>query len=168
METPAWALTLFYWLHMLATVVWLGGLSSLVMLVIPAAHRSLDYESFADFLQAVQRRLDPLGWFCLIVLAATGMFQMSANPHYDGFLAINSRWAVSILVKHILFGGMVLVSAVLTWGILPDLQRTALRLAKGLDAPEAERLLRRDTWLLRINFILAILILLFTAMARAA
>ena len=168
MDTPVWALTLFYWLHMLATVVWLGGLSSVVLLVIPAAQHSLDHKSFADFLQAVQRRLDPLGWFCLIVLAATGMFQMSASPHYDGFLAFNNRWAVSILVKHILFGGMILVSAVLTWGILPGLQRTALRLAKGVDAPEAERLLRRNAWLLRINLILAILILLFTAMARAA
>jgi uncharacterized membrane protein len=32
--TPAgWALTLAYWLHLLATVVWIGGLTTLAWLV---------------------------------------------------------------------------------------------------------------------------------------
>jgi uncharacterized membrane protein len=168
MDTPIWSLTIFYWLHMLATVVWLGGLAAVVILVIPAAQRSLEPATLAALLQAIQRRLDPLGWFCLIVLAATGMFQMSANPNYGGFLAINSPWAVAILLKHIAFGGMVLVSGYLTWGVLPGLARASLRLAQGLDAPQAEKLRRQNAWLLRFNLILAVLVLALTALARSS
>jgi uncharacterized membrane protein len=168
METPTWALTFFYWLHMLATVIWLGGLAAVVILVIPAAQRSLEPAALTALLQAIQRRLDPLGWFCLIVLGATGMFQMSANPNYGGFLAIDNSWAVAILLKHIVFGGMILVSGYLTWGVLPGLARAALRLSQGLDTPQVEKLRRQNAWLLRINLILAVVILALTALARAS
>lgn len=168
MATPTWALTLFYWLHMVATVIWLGGLAALVLLVIPAAQQSLEPKAFVTLLQAIQRRLDPLGWFCLILLTATGMFQMSANPNYAGFLAVNNRWAVAILIKHILFGGMIVVSAYLTWGVLPGLARAALRISQGLDAPQAEKLRRQNALFLRINLVCAVIILALTALARVS
>ena len=166
--TPYWALSLAYWLHMLATVAWIGGLVALVILVLPAARRSLEAEPYARFLEQLQRRLDPLGWLSLAVLLATGLFQMSANPNYDGFLTISNRWAVSMLVKHILFVGMIGVSAYLTWGVLPSLRRIALMRVKGVDAQAAEKLQNRETLLLRINLILGILILGLTALARAS
>jgi uncharacterized membrane protein len=110
-QTPFWALSLAYWLHMLATVVWIGGLVTLVILVLPVAKRLLEPDLFAQFLEGLQRRLDPLGWLSLSVLLVTGLFQMSANPNYNGLLSISNRWAASILIKHVLFLGMIAVSA---------------------------------------------------------
>ena len=166
--TPYWALSLAFWLHLLATVAWIGGLVALVILVLPAARKSLEPETYARFLEQLQRRLDPLGWLSLAVLLATGLFQMSANPNYAGFLSISNRWAASMLLKHILFIGMIGVSAYLTWGILPALRRIALMRVKGIDAQAAEKLLNRETQLLRINLVLGVLILGLTALARAA
>lgn len=166
--TPYWAISVAYWLHMLATVVWIGGMAALTILVLPAARAALPEERYPAFLQALQRRLDPLAWTSLIVLLATGMFQMSANPNYSGFLAIDNRWAVAILVKHLVFFGMTGVSAYLTWGLLPRLKRAALRRSRGLDAPEASRLQRQEMLLVRVNLILAVFVLALTALARAA
>jgi len=166
--TPYWALSLAFWLHLLATVAWIGGLVALAILVLPAARKSLEPETYARFLEQLQRRLDPLGWLSLAVLLATGLFQMSANPNYAGFLSISNRWAASMLLKHILFIGMIGVSAYLTWGILPALRRIALMRVKGMDAQAAEKLLNRETQLLRINLVLGVLILGLTALARAA
>lgn len=165
--TPYWALSLAFWLHMLATVAWIGGLVAVVILVLPAARKSLEPETYAHFLEQLQRRLNPLGWLSLAVLLATGLFQMSANPNYEGLLSISNRWAASMLIKHILFIGMIGVSAYLTWGILPALRRIAMRQAKGLDAQAAEQLQSRETLLLRINLVLGVLILGLTALARA-
>ena len=165
---PFWALSLAYWLHMLATVAWIGGLVALVVLVLPVARRVLEADSYAIFLEQVQRRLDPLGWLSLAVLLATGFFQLSANANYEGFLSISNRWAVAILIKHILFFGMIGVSAYLTWGILPALRRIALMRAKGIEAEDADKLQKRETLLLRINLILGILILGLTSLARAS
>lgn len=152
---------------MLATVVWLGGLAALALIVFPAARRIMDADAFAKLLDAIQHRLDPVAWLSLAVLIATGMFQMSANPNYSGLLAIDNRWAAVILLKHIVFGGMVIASAYQTWGVLPGLRRLALRQARGLDAPELETLRKRETTLLTANLALAVIVLALTAMARS-
>jgi uncharacterized membrane protein len=166
--TPFWALSLAYWLHMLATVAWIGGLVALVVLVLPAARRTLDANSFSRFLDHLQRRLDPLGWLSLAVLLATGLFQLSANPNYEGFLSISNRWAVSILIKHILFLGMIGISAYMTWGLLPQIRRIALMRSKGIETEETDKLEKREVILIRINLILGILVLGLTALARAS
>ena len=163
-----WALSLAYWLHMLATVAWIGGLVTLSVLVLPAARQSLDDKAYASLLGRLRRRLDPLSWGCLIVLAATGMFQMSASPNYQGFLAIDNPWAVAILVKHLVFLAMIGVSAFLTWGVIPRLQRAALLASRGQEAPEAGRWQQQEKMLLRLNLVLGVLVLALTALARAS
>jgi uncharacterized membrane protein len=168
MMAPIWALSTAYWLHMLATILWIGGLAALSLIVLPAARKTLDSEAYADLLAALQTRLDPLGWFGVIVLLATGMVQMSSNPNYEGFLSIRSVWAGSILIKHLLFGLMVLVSGYITWGLLPALRRAALLKARGRDASEDERLRKREVFLLRLNLILGVFVLLLTAIARSS
>lgn len=165
---PSWALALAYWLHMLATIAWIGGLAAVVLLILPAARKSLPEEAFPGFLESLQKRLDPLGWLSLAVLAGTGLFQMSASPNYQGFLSVRNPWAAAILVKHLAFLGMIGVSAFLTWGVIPQLRRLALKRARGKETPEAARLERREIWLLRLNFILGVIILGLTAIARAA
>jgi len=174
MTTPAWALTLAYWLHMCATVIWIGGLAAMAVFILPAAHQTLSAQSMLDFLNSVQSRLDRWGWFSLVVLAATGMVQLSANPNYDGFLAVEDRWAIAILVKHIAFLGMAGVSAYLTWGIMPKIRRAVLRRASKSgtgDTPETSAemagLQRQELWLLRLNLVLGIVVLGLTAVARA-
>jgi uncharacterized membrane protein len=167
-EISTWGLAAAYWLHMLATVVWIGGLSTLSLLALPAAQRVLDAAMYVRFLEELQRRLDPLGWFCLLILGATGMFQMSANPNYAGFLSFSNRWAVAILIKHIVFFGMIGVSAYLTWGLLPELRRLAIRTAQGKDPSEGPALHSRSARILRLNLILSVIILALTAVARAA
>ena len=165
---PFWALSLTYWLHMLATVVWIGGLSALSLILLPAARGSLDAGAYSRLLEGVQRRLDPLGWLSLAILVGTGLFQMSASPNYQGFLAVNSRWAVAILLKHGVFAIMVLVSAYLTWGLLPRLRRAALRRLKQPDESETGALHHQEARLVRINLFLGILVLALTALARAS
>ena len=163
-----WALGLAYWLHMLATVAWIGGLVALSVLVLPAARQSLDDKAYAALIGRLRRRLDPLGWACLIALAATGMFQMSANPNYQGFLAIDNRWAVAILIKHLVFLAMIGVSAFLTWGIMPRLERAALLASRGQEPPEAQRWQQKEKMLLWFNLVLGVLVLALTALARAS
>ncbi|HBX70273.1 MAG TPA: hypothetical protein DEH25_13075 [Chloroflexi bacterium] len=167
MSTPVWALSIAYWMHMLATVLWIGGLAALTLLVLPAARKALDPQAYADFLVALQKRLDPLGWFSVILLLASGMLQMSSNPNYGGFLTIDGVWASAILIKHLLFGLMLVVSSYITWGLLPALRRAALLKSHGKEAADLESLQKREIFLLRLNFFLGVFVLLLTAIARS-
>jgi uncharacterized membrane protein len=156
---------------MLATVVWIGSLATLFLLVLPAAQRSLEAQAYTKLIVSIQHRLDPLGWFCLALLVGTGMVQMSANPNYQGFLAIDNAWAVAILVKHLLFLVIVGISAYLTWGLLPKSRRMALRRVRGLESLDGsanQELVNQEARLVRLTLILAVLVLALTAIARAS
>ena len=167
METPVWALSIAYWLHMVATVLWIGGLTALSIIVLPAAKKVLSPGNFADLLATMQKRLDPLGWFSVIVLLASGMLQMSSSPNYEGLLKIQGIWASSILIKHILFAIMVFISGYITWGLLPALRRAALLQARGKDDHNLQSLQNREAFFLRLNLFLGVLVLLMTAIARS-
>ncbi len=170
MDLPDWALAVAYWLHMLATIVWLGGLSSLAIFVIPAARKSLSQDGYTQFLARIQDRLQQIGWLCLAVLICTGMFQMSANPNYLGFLDIRNSWSVAILSKHLVIGVMIVASVYITWGITPALRRIALvqSAGKAIDEAMQAKLQRREMAMLRLNLILSVLVLLLTAVARSS
>ncbi len=172
METVAspLVLTIVYWLHMLATVVWIGGLAGVSIFVLPAARRTLDAKAYGALLTHMGSRLQQVGWFSLGVLVGTGMFQMSASPFYKGFLAITNNWAIAILTKHLVVGLMVLVSGYVTWGLLPRLQRMALLLAAGrpVSDEQVRGLQNQETWMLRLNLALSVLVLLLTAWARSS
>jgi uncharacterized membrane protein len=168
MTPPSWALALTYWLHLLATVTWVGSLAGVSLLILPAMQRSLDSERQLVFIEAMQKRLEPIAWFCMSLLVLTGLFQMSVNPHYDGFLSTSTQWSLAILTKHTLGIVMVVVSAIQTWEVIPAIRRAIVRSKKNENLEEIESLRRREVLLLRTNFGLSILILLATAFARAA
>lgn len=165
---PAWALALTYWLHLLATVTWVGSLAGVSFLVLPAMKRALEPETQLVFIEAMQKRLEPIAWFSMTLLVLTGLFQMSVNPHYDGFISVSTQWSVAILTKHLLGIVMVAVSAIQTWEVIPAIRRAIVKSKKIKNAEELDRLRRREILLLRMNFGLSVLILLATAFARAS
>ncbi|HET9911481.1 MAG TPA: CopD family protein [Anaerolineales bacterium] len=165
---PAWALALTYWLHLLATVAWVGSLAGVSFLVLPAMQRALDPETQLVFIEALQKRLEPIAWFSMSLLVITGLFQMSVNPHYDGFISTSTQWSLAILIKHLLGIVLVVFSAIQTWEVIPAIRRAILKSRKSDNAEELNALRKREILLLRVNFGLSTLILLATAFARAA
>ena len=168
MTTPsAWILAVIFWFHMLATVTWVGSLAAINILVLPASHRTLKLADQLNFITALQKRLEPLAWFCMGLLLVTGLIQLSTSPHYDGFLSLSTQWSFAILIKHGLAVIMVVVSAIQTWEVLPAIQRTLMKKGKA-DEEELRNLQRKEIILLRINLLLSALILGATAVARVS
>ncbi len=163
----AWILAIIYWLHMLATVTWIGSLAAINLLVLPASTRTLKLVDQLSFIAAVQKRLEPLAWFCMGLLLVTGLFQLSTSPHYDGFLNTSTQWSLAILVKHGLAIVMVVVSAIQTWEVLPNIHRTLLKKEKA-DEGELAKLQKKELLILRLNLLISALILAATAYARVS
>jgi len=161
------ALSLF--LHLLATVFWLGGLFLMTLLVWPETRRSLaDNPQRYRLLDRLRQRFQPFSWISMLVLLVTGLFQMTANPHYEGMLQFNSPWSRAILLKHVAMAGMVICGLLLQWRVAPALRRAGWLLDRGgRNAAEWQRLRRQEVRLARISIALGLLVLLFTAMATA-
>lgn len=164
---PSWVLAIVFWLHMLATVTWVGSLAAINLLILPALQRTLKPIDQLSFISALQKRLEPLAWFCLSLLLVTGLIQMSTSPHYDGFLSLSTQWSLAILVKHGLGVIMVIVSAIQTWEVIPSIHRILMK-KDSADSRDLARLQRREVILLRTNLILSALILGATAIARVS
>ena len=162
-------LTISYLLHIVATVVWIGGLVTMALIIQPLALKLLpDQAELAHLLAAIHKRFQPLANLSLIVLVLTGMVQLVANKNYKGLLAVNNAWAQAILLKHLTVAVMIGVAAYMTFSIEPALRRNALLAANGIeDGAAAARLRAQQARLTRINLICSLIVLIFTAIARA-
>jgi uncharacterized membrane protein len=163
---PFWMLTLSYWMHLLATVIWLGGLALMAVVGWPAVRRHL-LES--DQWALLLRRFTPWANASMILLWVTGFLQMTSDPNYDGFLAVNSLWAQALLFKHIAVLGMMAFGIYAQMRIHPALARVALLEQKrpAMAKAEREQLALRENRLLRLNLVCAAVVLFFTAVATA-
>jgi uncharacterized membrane protein len=158
-----------YFFHLLATVVWLGGLAVLTLMVQPAARRTLqEHPAFYAFMTRLRKRFVPFANFSLVLLAVTGLFQQSLDPNYLGVLDFGNSWSVALLLKHVAFFGMVICSVTIQYAVAPALERTSLLLERGKGDPaDWERLSRREQALTWLNNGLGGLVLVFTAWMTA-
>ncbi|MCZ6530570.1 MAG: CopD family protein [Chloroflexi bacterium] len=156
------ALTIAFWLHMAATIVWIGGLFYQAVVVNPALER-LPAER-GRLAEDMRRRFQPLAWLSLLVLFGTGLLQMSGNPNYVGLFAVTNPWSRAILTKHITVGLMMLVAAYQTWVLNPRLSRLALK----REAAASDQVAVEISRLNRVSLAFGILVLGLTALARTA
>lgn len=172
MPTPAPSQTILaiaYFFHLIATVVWVGGLVMLTILVWPEARRTLDSNPLLEpLLAGLRKRFMPLTNFSLVVLTVTGLVQMTGDPNYDGVLQFSNEWSRVILLKHIAIAGMFVCGLILQFSTIPALERASLLAERGKGDPAAwGRLRRTEVRLTWINVALSILVLAFTAWATA-
>ena len=158
-----------FFFHLIATVAWIGGLVTLALVVQPVlSHTITDVRERARLMEAVQKRFQPIANLSLIVLILTGMVQTFANRFYKGFLQLDSAWAQAILFKHLAVVGMVILAGIITFSVQPALRRNALLVANGVaDDAQSARLQHQQVRLTRLNLVLSLLVLLFTAIASA-
>ncbi len=162
-------LALSYFFHLIATVVWIGGLVTLTVFVWPETRRVLaNNPAWFSLLTRIRKRFVPLTNFSLVLLVLTGFIQMSFDPNYDGTLTFDNEWSKVMLLKHLAIVGMVLCGLVLQYAVSPALERSSMQLERGKGDPaEWEKLRRREVRLTWLNVALGIAVLGFTAWATA-
>lgn len=161
-----WLLTLSYWIHLIATALWLGGLALMGVVAWPALQQqTLTANHWLD----LQKRFTPWVNGSLVILLVTGFVQMTNDPNYDGFLQVDTLWAQAILIKHVGVGAMILIGGYIQWRLHPQMERVSLLAAKRpeLAAEEQAEILQQENRLLRLNLLCAAGVLFFTAVATA-
>ncbi|MFP4324173.1 MAG: CopD family protein [Anaerolineales bacterium] len=153
-------------MHLIATVIWLGGMGLLLLVIYPLAAR--DPDRWAALLPPLERRFRPMANLSLLVLLVTGVVQTAEDPNYGGLLDFSTPWSQAILAKHIAFGGMVAIVLFLQFGLRPAMDRADLLARKQSDqATTVQALRRREQRLTSVNFALGMVVLFFTAIATA-
>lgn len=163
-----WALSLAYALHMLATVLWIGGILYQSLFLLPVIRSSQEATTTLILLERLRLRFQPAAWLSLAVLIGTGLVQMTANPYYDGFLTIENTWSQAILLKHISIAVMIILAAYQSFVLYPKLTRTLIMRTQQSDPQPPIESPGQERLLVNLNVLLAMIVLFLTSIARAA
>ncbi len=143
-------------LHDLFTAVWVGGLFTLGIIVLPSARKVLGAgPQTKQLMDAIQKRLSVLVYISIVVLAVTGILLANRNPAFQGLFSFGNPYSTVLTLKLILVLAMVAVALI---------RSLVLGRQRGPATPSREKL---SAGLLFINILLGIVVLLLTGFAVA-
>ena len=143
------------WLHLLATIVFIGYDFFTGLVYLPIFEKQMDPASLRALLERISKRMQPFFGASILIFLATGAYLMLINKNYAGLGQFFSNpWSSLIVVKH------VLVIVFLALGIYGE---RAFLPKIGAENPKP---LRQFRLALNVNVILGALILLLTAIAQ--
>lgn len=148
------------WVHIVAAAWWVGGMLFLVFVLIPVTRRPEVAPVRAQLVHWVGLRFRWVGWVSLVLLVASGAFNLAYRGIGWGDLVSPRLWEGRF--GRVLALKLVLVAAVLVLSALHDFAlgpRATSAWKARPDSAEATRLRRRASWLARIELLLALLIL---------
>ena len=161
-----WILVLSYWVHLLATIIWVGGIALMALVALPALKRG-QLES-NQWLQ-LQKQFSAWANGSFLLLLISGFIQMTADVNYTGLFVLDSTWAWAMLAKHIAFAVMVLLMAYMQFSLYPAMERVKVLAEKrpSLAQSQQEHLSKQESRLLWLNVAVAAMVLFFTAVITA-
>ncbi|MEK8089704.1 CopD family protein [Thermithiobacillus plumbiphilus] len=154
------------WLHVASIVVWLGGMTFFVLVLMSVA-RTQAYRALAPALiERIGLRFRTVAWFALGVLVLSGisnLYLLGASPA----ALLDSRFWQSppgrlLEVKLSLISVILILSVVHDFYIGP--RSMTLTQADKITSPESERLRRQAMLIGRVNFLLALMVLVLGLM----
>jgi len=125
-------------LHVLGVVVWIGGVSMVTSIVLPAAERAPDPIAFAE---AIERRFASQARMATLLVGATGFYMTARSDLWDRFAAADYWWMHGMV-------GVWLVFTVVLFVAEPLFLHRWFETRARRDLPGTLRLVRRFHWLL--------------------
>ncbi len=99
--------------HSLLTVMWVGGMLTLGIAVIPSARAALGAgPQMLRLMSVIQSRLRWFVYVAIIGLAVTGVMLSRQSADFQGFFAWGDGYSVALTLKHVLMIVMVVVALV--------------------------------------------------------
>ncbi len=108
-KTIIFALITF--LHDLFTAVWIGGLITLGLTVMPSVKKVLGKgPQTKKLMDAIQKRHSVWIYVSLIGLIITGLLQSNRSPEFLGLFSFGNAYSTILAIKHILVLAMVAIA----------------------------------------------------------
>lgn len=151
-------------LHILAAVVWMGGMATLILVIVPWLRRG-DRAKATAMLRDTATRLRNIGWICFAVFLITGSFNLWVRgvrlSSFTRTEFLTSPFGQLVCYKLGLFLLIVGLSALHDFWVGPNALQ---QMEHQPQSTEAERMRRRAGHMGRLNALLALLIVLVAVM----
>ncbi len=157
------SLSILNWLHLIATVVWIGGIGTNLLVLMPSMRESLEPPMIGKLMGAVMRRFRRLVYASIFVLGVTGVLMNLLDENYLGLMKLGNLWSQIALIKHIFTAALIILAIYAFESLGPKVSKLAV---KG-PSPELARLQRLQIKLATTGLIMGIIILFLTGIATA-
>jgi len=151
-------LALCYWLHLIATVVWIGGIFFILFITIPSAKQVLGAEA-GKLMGETAKRFTPAANCSIIVLIITGGVLTVVSRHFSGIGNFYNGWSLGLIIKHVLVSGMIAVHFYRGLILAP-------KIAKTESVSEKASLQKLSLNLVKVNFCLGLTVLLCSGIIK--
>ena len=100
-------IALSFWLHSLATIVFIGHYLLFSLIYLPALSNIESIDGTGPILSTFSKRSRSWLYVSLLTFLFTGTYLTFIDPNYLGIGNFGNPWAILMLVKHILIIGMI-------------------------------------------------------------
>jgi uncharacterized membrane protein len=90
-------------LHVLAVVIWIGGVSMVTVVILPAIRRGEFGSDWLGAFQAVEHRFVWVARTALIVVGLSGLYLVAVGDLWDRFLTFDLWWMHAMVCLWLLF-----------------------------------------------------------------
>jgi len=154
------ALSVFLkWIHLMATVAWIGGMFTNFFIYLPILGRTLDPPVAGKFMGAVMQRFRVMVYISMAVFLMTGIALGSLHQNSVNAYASNDAWVMLMILKVLLFILMVVLALFAFEGMAPKVARMA---ASG-PSPELLKAQKTQKRMAIAGFVLGMFILALSA-----
>jgi len=146
-------------LHVLAAIVWLGGMFSLGLVGAPVLRRVEPPALRQQLFDKLGRGLRLVGWIAIAVLLVTGVLNLWYRGWLAGSVLLNAAfWATP--VGRLLAIKLAAVAAMLVISVVHDFVDGPAAGRAEPGSADAVRLRRRATWFGRLNALLGLVVVI--------
>lgn len=143
-----------HWVHLFATVIWIGGIIFMLFIAMPSAKQILGSDA-AKLMGEISKRFTPIANYSIIFLLVTGIILTVLNKQLSEIERIRNNWTLFLIVKHVLVLGMVVVHFYRGLILAPKIAGTE-------SAEQKVSLQRLSLNLVKVNFLFGLLVLFFS------
>lgn len=102
--------TLIDWLHIMATVIWIGGMFTNMVLIRSVMVKTLAPADAGKFMGALMKRFRIVAYVSIVVLGVTGIPLKIINENYISIINFENDWEVVSFIKHVCYGVLVILA----------------------------------------------------------
>ncbi len=155
-------LALSHLFHLLATVVWVGGIAMTLFVILPGTKTALESAPMVNsVMKEIAKLFTPMANISIPILIGTGIIIFYYDKNFTTYLDLKNLWNVMIALKHLLVAIMIIIHFYRGLILNPKIEK----FSSQPNEKQSSRLKKISLDLVKTNFALGIIVLLLTAVS---
>jgi len=143
------------WLHLIATVIWIGGIAFILFIAMPSARQVMGADA-GKLMGDVSKRFTPVANCSIALLVLTGATMALLDKKFTSSPILDNNWIIILAAKHILVFTMIIIHFYRGLILTPKIMITESKSRK-------DSLQNISINLVKTNFGLGLMVLLLSA-----